>query len=603
MGILIAAALAADLMFSGVVVPMITPFKQGGAAVDLTALKAHADWLAGEPVSLLFPISGMGQWTALTLPEKKAMITAVIEAVKKRKPVAPGVGGGSLAITLELASFAEKAGADALTVVTPEFMREGEKPIPQDRLLEYFRDVGAKTTLPLVIYDRKAEIDPGTMLKLIDLGRVKAIKYRTTDMMRFQRMLRVTRGKIAVLTGVEHLTSAMIAAGASGVVGGGANLFPGLIAATIAATRDGRFAEAQRLSDQLMDANDVVAGSRELKFALAAFYRIPVVMSGRAADWEPVETKEREAMRTALGRWDPRVRDDDEDRATRAKVTAKAKAYADLATTTKGVLDQDGFVHNKCDGVTFTALRCIATGGPAGKCPVYAAESMEEPGLWFRHANHDCFGSKVDGSRSDNSQDEFTSLGLLFWLERDLKSVERIVRYGETHDWVMGRGADEKWPVGFRALYYDLRYRLGGADHPLRRAIDRSPASLGKGFRAHVEGNQILLKTMMAGYATDAEKAALNQAAASEPRNAFLQALAYRIGGNPIKLVLAPLMDVSLFPEGRLPSVAERCEEYLFQRGAEGDDWKPCPGKGKRPHSGTDFLWVHYLLEGSLRYN
>ncbi len=243
----------------GAIVPMITCFAADDVdRVDLVAMTQLTEWLCTTRASALFPVSGMGQWTSLTPPEKEAIIVTVIAAANGRKPVLAGVGSATSAEeTLALARFADEAGAAGVVVVTPDWLRSGARGIPdQEALIAYYRTVHEAVTVPLVIYDRKAEVLPATLARLATLPRLAGIKYRTADAIAFLRATEAAGSRVRVLSGIEHTTVSSIASGGAGVVGGGSNLFPDLIAECIDAARAGRREEALALQARIIEAND-----------------------------------------------------------------------------------------------------------------------------------------------------------------------------------------------------------------------------------------------------------------------------------------------------------------------------------------------------------
>ena len=446
--------------FHGVVVPMVTPFDarrqpcRSGSHASACYVAARE---AGQPA--LSSLSGLGQWRRLTLEEKKAVITTVVTAAAGRKPVAtPGITSpDSLADTLDLAHFAEGRGAVAISVAIPETLRPKTGAPSRQAMFRFFKTVHDAVGIPLLIYDAQADLDPVTVRHLALLPRIKAIKYRTKNIVRFLAMTKAVGDRIAVLAGVEHEGVAALAAGAAGIVGGGADIFPQLIAAILERFQAGDITGARTATYAVMDANEGVPGAQQIKYALARYYGLAMTDAARGEIYQPLTLAQQSAVDTAMRRADQALANATTDRSRLAAAVARKQAvYSQL---TKAAADRDGFVHNKCDGVTFTSLSCIARGLAKDDCPVYKAEDDKEPGHWFRHAQHDCFAldGQPGGSRSSNSPDMFIALGLRFWHYHDLASVERVIAYGEHHGWVMGearasvRAATVVWSEDLKA--------------------------------------------------------------------------------------------------------------------------------------------------------
>ena len=76
------------------------------------------------------------------------MIELTTHAVEDRVPVIAGVGFGQR-LAIEMAQAAEKAGADGILAFPPYYPQAEE-----DGLFEYYRSIGAATSLGMVIYSR-----------------------------------------------------------------------------------------------------------------------------------------------------------------------------------------------------------------------------------------------------------------------------------------------------------------------------------------------------------------------------------------------------------------------------------------------------------------
>src|SRR5262245_58232672 len=100
---------------------MITPCP-ATRALDTDGAARLATYLVDDMRCDGLVISGTtGESPTTTNEEKDRLLRAVIEAVGDRASVVAGVGTNDTAHTCELAKQAERAGADALLVVTPYY--------------------------------------------------------------------------------------------------------------------------------------------------------------------------------------------------------------------------------------------------------------------------------------------------------------------------------------------------------------------------------------------------------------------------------------------------------------------------------------------------
>jgi 5-dehydro-4-deoxyglucarate dehydratase len=145
----------------GVLAFPATPFDTAGE-LDREALSRHVDdMIEGGPCALV-PAGGAGELFSLAPAEHEAVIRTTVEA-SRGIPVIAGIGNG-LAITIEMAIAAERAGADALLLLPP-YLTTAE----QDGLFAFTRKVCEAVSIGVIAYSRNNGIlSPQTTLRLAD---------------------------------------------------------------------------------------------------------------------------------------------------------------------------------------------------------------------------------------------------------------------------------------------------------------------------------------------------------------------------------------------------------------------------------------------------
>ncbi len=125
--------------------PVVTPFRHG--KVDLEKYADLVERQVGKGSHGVVVNGTTAEPSSLTIEERCELVKVAVDTVAQRIPVVAATGSQSLAETAELTMRAEKAGADALLVVTPYYIKP-----PQRGLIEYFVEIGNRTPLPLMIY-------------------------------------------------------------------------------------------------------------------------------------------------------------------------------------------------------------------------------------------------------------------------------------------------------------------------------------------------------------------------------------------------------------------------------------------------------------------
>jgi len=273
----------AENFLRGIIVPMLTPFNDDNT-LDEKTLEHFTDWLCQKRADVLFPMGGSGEYAYLTIEERKRIIEIVVSSSGKRIPVMPGTGGTSLDETLALSLFAQQKGADAVGIVVPNFIEASGEAI-----FEYFKQINKVLDIPIMIYDPEGSITPRLMKRMADeLNNIKGIKYRTTDGERMARMVKKVgdpASGIAVLSGVELVFLSDLAVGAVGVIGGGGNLFPELLAEIQGQFERGNITAARKAQFRIFDIYEVLDRIRwplSGKIALSRFSGIPFKPVARA---------------------------------------------------------------------------------------------------------------------------------------------------------------------------------------------------------------------------------------------------------------------------------------------------------------------------------
>ena len=194
---------------------MVTPFTADGA-LDADGAARLATYLVDDMRNDGLIISGTtGESPTTTDAEQDRLLRAVIEAVGDRATVVAGVGTNNTVHSRELAQAAQRAGADALLVVTPYY----NKP-PQNGLIAHFSSVADATELPVMLYDIPGRtgvpITTESLIRLAAHPRIIAVKDAKGDLGASSQVMAAT--DLVYYCGEDMLNLPMLALGAAGFV-------------------------------------------------------------------------------------------------------------------------------------------------------------------------------------------------------------------------------------------------------------------------------------------------------------------------------------------------------------------------------------------------
>jgi 4-hydroxy-tetrahydrodipicolinate synthase len=245
-----------DPFLRGSYPPLVTPFKNG--AVDLDTFAALVERQIAQGSDGIVATGTTGEPSSLSVGERVELLRVAVSTTARRLPVVAATGSQSYEETLTLTKEAERAGADAVLVVTPYYIRP-----PQQGLVEYFLAIGQRTALPLLIYHipgrAAVSITSESVARIADkLPTLVGIKHAVNDVEFVTELLARVGRDFRIFCGLEALSLPMLAVGASGVMNAVGNLAPGRVAALCRAVATNNLAEARKLHDELFELNRAI---------------------------------------------------------------------------------------------------------------------------------------------------------------------------------------------------------------------------------------------------------------------------------------------------------------------------------------------------------
>lgn len=233
--------------------PIVTPFRDG--KVDYDAYARLIEFQVKEGTHGVLVNGTSAEPSTLTTEERNQLVKVAVQAAAKRIPVVAATGSQSHAETIILTEFADKAGADALLIVTPYYVRP-----PQRGVAEYYIDLGKRTQLPFMMYHIPGRtvftVELPTLEKIVEKHEhFVGIKHAANDLSFATQMLQRFGPQFRVFVGLEELTFPLMAIGAMGTMNAVANLVPRRIAALANETLAGHMAAARKLHFELLDLN------------------------------------------------------------------------------------------------------------------------------------------------------------------------------------------------------------------------------------------------------------------------------------------------------------------------------------------------------------
>ena len=208
-------------MLKGSIVALITPFKDENLSESeyIKLINYHLD----NGTNGVVPGGTTGESPTLSHNEHRRIIEIAVKECKGKIPVVAGTGSNSTDEAIELSKFAEKAGSDALLVVTPYY----NKPT-QEGLYQHYKKINDNVGIPIIIYNIPSRsvinMEVDTMAKLYELKNIKGVKDATGDLNRVDQQLKVMGKEFIQLTGNDDNALEFNKRGGVGAIGVTANV-------------------------------------------------------------------------------------------------------------------------------------------------------------------------------------------------------------------------------------------------------------------------------------------------------------------------------------------------------------------------------------------
>jgi len=168
-----------------------------------------------------------------------------------------GAGSNNTTEAIGLAQFAEKAGADAVLVVTPYYNKPN-----QEGLYQHFKAINDAIGIPIFIYNipprSVVDMSIDTMKRLYELKNIVGVKDATGSVARISQQRNALGPDFVQLSGDDIIALPTVACGGHGTISVVANVAPKLSAERMAAALAGDIKKALELQDRLVPLDQAI---------------------------------------------------------------------------------------------------------------------------------------------------------------------------------------------------------------------------------------------------------------------------------------------------------------------------------------------------------
>ena len=254
--------------YSGVVVPMVTPVKNG--SVDLEAVATIIRSFAEAGVDTLI-MGTTGEGNSVPMGEGIDMIHTAVEAAEGKVRIYAGVTGLCLKEQLSQIEGFARAGADVAVAVLPSYYA-----LTEEQMVGYYTALADASPLPVMLYNILAtthlSIPVEAVRKLAEHPNIVCLKDSERDLERMAACIEIARSRedFTYFCGWAAQSAHSLELGADGIVPSTGNFVPKHFQALYEAAVAGDMEEANRLQTVTDEMAKIYQQGRPLGQQLAA---------------------------------------------------------------------------------------------------------------------------------------------------------------------------------------------------------------------------------------------------------------------------------------------------------------------------------------------
>ena len=239
----------------GSIPPVITPFSDN--EIDLASYKKLIEFHIEEGSHGILVNGTSAEPSTLTVEERNQLVDVAIVTANNAIPIIAATGSQSLLETKALTDHAVAAGADALLIVTPYYIKP-----PQRGIIEYYLEVTQDVAIPWMIYHI-----PGRAAVSITMETIKELKENSPNFvgmkhavsdLGFVSQCLAEFPDFKIFVGLEHLSFPELTIGAVGLMNAVGNLRPHILAEMCQAVWDNDLEKGKALHHHLFELNESV---------------------------------------------------------------------------------------------------------------------------------------------------------------------------------------------------------------------------------------------------------------------------------------------------------------------------------------------------------
>ncbi len=242
-------------LFTGACTALVTPFLDGKVNYPMADQLLRRQLEAGMPAVVVAGTTG--ESPTLSDGEKIELIRRSSSYADGACKIIAGTGSNATAHAVELSIAAEKAGADALLIVSPYYNKA-----TADGLFAHYLTIAHAVSIPIVLYNVPSrtgvDIPVSVYQRLSRVPNIVGVKEASSDISKISRIKYACEPDFAVWSGNDDMIVPTIASGGCGVISVLSNILPRETNALCHSALKGDFETVSLLQRQLFPLIDLL---------------------------------------------------------------------------------------------------------------------------------------------------------------------------------------------------------------------------------------------------------------------------------------------------------------------------------------------------------
>jgi len=211
-------------IFTGAGVALVTPMNADGS-VNYEKMKELIEFQIANDTDALIICGTTGEATTISDEDQIECVRFAKEVAAGRVPVIAGAGSNDTAHCIELAVACEKAGADAVLLVTPYYNKATQK-----GLILHYTAIANAINIPIILYNvpgrTGCNLAPKTVAELAKVPNIVAVKEASGNLPQVAEIAALVGPDFDIYSGNDDQILPVLSLGGAGVISVLSNVAP-----------------------------------------------------------------------------------------------------------------------------------------------------------------------------------------------------------------------------------------------------------------------------------------------------------------------------------------------------------------------------------------